>query len=78
MERGGEAVEGLSKKEKGLRDMDNSVGIAEGWRYTGLKGNGKNTIKINVPGKKSCIVDIHNEKYVYFITTRIREVMQRH
>ena len=28
---GGEEVEGLSKQEKGLMDMDNSVVIAEGW-----------------------------------------------
>ena len=37
---------GLSKKEKGFMDMDNSVvivGEEEGLR--GLNGNGKNTIK---------------------------------
>ena len=38
---------GLSKKEKGLMDMDNGVvivGRAEAVR--GLNGNGKNTIEI--------------------------------
>ena len=35
-------MEGLSKKEKGLRDMDNSVVIAEGRRgIKGLNDNGK-------------------------------------
>ena len=40
-------MEGWSKKEKGLVDMDNSVGVAgqEGDDIRGLKGNGKNTIK---------------------------------
>ena len=42
---GGEWVEGLSKKEKGL--MDNSVVIAGDLGVIrGLNGNGKNTIKI--------------------------------
>ena len=36
-------MEGLSKKEKGLMDMDNSVGtVAEGIR--GLNGNENNTV----------------------------------
>ena len=34
---GGEGVEGLSKKEKGLMDMDNSVVIAGGRAYKGIK-----------------------------------------
>ena len=34
---GGEGVEGLSKKEKGLMDMDNSVVIAGGRGYKGTK-----------------------------------------
>ena len=34
-------VEGLSKKEKGLMDMDNSVVITAGRRKKGLNGNGK-------------------------------------
>ena len=34
---GGEQVEGLSKKEKGLMDMDNSVVIAEGGVHKGTK-----------------------------------------
>ena len=40
-------MEGLSKQEKGLMDMDNNVVIA-GWErgIRGLNGNGKNTIKI--------------------------------
>ena len=38
-------MEGLSKNEKGLMDMDNSVVIAGGG-IRGLNGNGKNTIKI--------------------------------
>ena len=33
-------MEGLSKKEKGLMDMDNNVVIAEGTR--GISCNGKN------------------------------------
>ena len=37
-------VKELSKKEKGLMGMDNSVGIA-GRGYKGLNGNRKNTIK---------------------------------
>ena len=37
-----EGVEGLSKKEKGPMDVDNSVGRRDIW---GLNGNGKNTIK---------------------------------
>ena len=36
MVEGGEGVEGMSKKEKGLMDMDNSVVIAGGRR--GYKG----------------------------------------
>ena len=43
---GDEGVEGLSKKEKGLMDMDNSVVIAGGGDRRGLNSNGKNTIKI--------------------------------
>ena len=40
-------MEGLSKKEKGLMDMDNSVVIAgREVGIRGLNGNGKNTIKI--------------------------------
>lgn len=31
--KGGQRVEGLSKKETGLRDKDNSVGIAGQGRY---------------------------------------------
>ena len=34
---GGEGMEGLSKKEKGLMDMDNSVVIAGGGVYKGTK-----------------------------------------
>ena len=41
---GGQGVEGWSKKEKGLMDMDNGV-IAGGRR---LNGNGKNTIQIKL------------------------------
>ena len=40
-------MEGWSKKEKGLLDMDNSVVIAGEREYKGLKNNGlKNTIKV--------------------------------
>ena len=40
-------MKGLSKKEKGLMDMDNSVVIVEcrGWGERGLNGYGKNTMK---------------------------------
>ena len=34
---------GLSKRKKGLMDMDNSMAIAG----AGINGNGKNTIKNN-------------------------------
>ena len=34
-------VEGLSKKEKGLMDMDSSVGTAGERGIRGLSGNGK-------------------------------------
>ena len=34
---GGSGVEVLSKREKGLMDMDSSVGIAEGRGYKGTK-----------------------------------------
>ena len=45
--RGVQGVEGLSKEEKGLMDMDKSVVIAGGDGVRrGLNGNGKNTIKI--------------------------------
>ena len=40
-------MEGLSKKDKGLMDVDNSVVIAGGKRgIREINGNGKNTIKI--------------------------------
>ena len=40
-------MEVLSKKEKGLMDMDNSIVIAgDGGSIRRLNGNGKNTIKI--------------------------------
>ena len=38
-------VEGWSKKEKGLMDMDNSGVTAGGGGIKGLNGNGKNTNK---------------------------------
>ena len=42
-------VEGLSKKEKGLMDMDNSVLVAGGKRgIRRLNGNGKKIIKIKL------------------------------
>ena len=50
--RAGQGVEGLSKKEKGLVDMDNSVVIAVGRGKRGLKGNVKSTIKIKNKNKK--------------------------
>ena len=40
-------MEGLSKKEKGLMNMDNNVMIAGGRGIGGINANGKNTIKIN-------------------------------
>ena len=40
-------MEGSSKKEEGLMDMDHSVVIAGGMGgRRGVNGNGKNTIKI--------------------------------
>ena len=38
-------MEGPSKKEKGLMDMDNSVVTVVEGGIRGLNGNGKNTIK---------------------------------
>ena len=38
-------MEGLSKKERGLMDMDKRVVIAGEREYKGLNGDGKNTIK---------------------------------
>ena len=38
-------MEELSKKEKGLMDMDNSVVISREQGIKGLNGNGKNTTK---------------------------------
>ena len=40
-------MEGLGKKEKGLRDMGNSVVIVGGGHLRRLHGNGKNVIKLN-------------------------------
>ena len=43
-------MQGWSKKEKELRDMDNSVEIGEGKRMESIRelnGNGKNTVKKN-------------------------------
>ena len=34
---GEQEVKGLSKNEKGLMDMDNSVAMSEGRRYKGIK-----------------------------------------
>ena len=39
-------MEGLSKMEKGLMNMDNNVVIVGGEGVRGLNGNGKNRIKI--------------------------------
>ena len=39
------AVEGPSKKEKGLVDMDSSLVIAGGEEYKRIDGNGKYIIK---------------------------------
>ena len=44
-------VEELSKKEKGLRDMDNSVVIVGGG-IRGLNGNGKKKIKQKISKKE--------------------------
>ena len=42
-------MKGLSKKEKGLMDVDNSVVTAGGEEsIRGLNGNGKNTIRIKL------------------------------
>ena len=43
--RGGKRVEGLSKKEKGLMDMDNSVVVAGGGGIRELNGDGKKYYK---------------------------------
>ena len=42
-------MKGLSKKEKGLMDVDNSVATAGGeGDIRGLNGNGKNTIRVKL------------------------------
>ena len=48
-------VEGLSKKGKGLTDMDNSVMIAGGRGIREQNSNGKNTIQINLKEKKHLV-----------------------
>ena len=45
--------EGLSKKEKGLMDMNNSVVNPGGWDIRGVNGKGKTIIKIPLTKKKS-------------------------
>ena len=47
LEGSGLGMEGSSKKDKGLMDMDNSVVIAGGWRegIRGFNSDAKNTIK---------------------------------
>ena len=53
MGEGVERMEGLSKKEKALMDMDNSVVTeAGGGGLRGINGNGKNTKKNPPPPKK--------------------------
>ena len=49
---GSSVVEGLSTKEKGLMDMDNSGVFVEEGDITGLNGNEKNTIKETNQTKK--------------------------
>ena len=43
--RAGQGVEGLSKKEKGLVDMDNDVVVVGGGSISRLNCNRENTIK---------------------------------
>ena len=41
MNMGGQEVQGLTEKEKGLMNMDSSVVIAGGGAYKWVNGNGK-------------------------------------
>ena len=52
-------MEGLSKKEIGLMDMDNSVVIAVGRCVRGLNGNGKNITKIKQNKTKQTWPGLH-------------------
>ena len=60
-------MEGLSTKEKGLMDMDNSVVIAgvEG-ALRGQNGNGKNTIKIKKINKDSFKKSLFSFPFLFF------------
>ena len=59
---GGEEVEGLSKQEKGLMDMDNSVVIAGEGSIRGLNGNRKTTIKTKLGSRKMETTVLENNK----------------
>ena len=56
-----EGVVGLSKKEKGLLHMDNSVVIAGERSIRGLNSNGKNIIKIYLKKRNKFLFSIANE-----------------
>ena len=61
--RGGKGLEGLSKKEKGLMEMNNSVVIAGvGDVIRGLNENGKNTINIKSKNNKPCRVACYHRQ----------------
>ena len=56
-------MEGWSKKEKGLMDMDTWCGDCSGEESKrGLNGNGKNTIKIIEMKKRKCESVIRDHK----------------
>ena len=57
-------VEGLSKKDKGLMDMDNSVVIAGG--HKGTKRYWKNMIKIIYLKHKNVCLNSYNAKGMKF------------
>ena len=59
-------MKGLSRREKGVMDKDNSVVIAGRRDYRGLNGNGRNTIKIKF---LKCLHNNKNSVYTHIHKT---------
>ena len=73
----GRGVEGLSKKEKGLMDMDSSV-VMKGI-IGGLNGNGKNTMKIKFFKKKINTLTHRGQDFLQrFCQPKPRSHQERH
>ena len=70
-------MEGLSKKEKGLMDMDSSV-VMKGI-IGGLNGNGKNTMKIKFFKKKINTLTHRGQDFLQrFCQPKPRSHQERH